>query len=241
MVRPTTPSTWVSAIDVISEFELLVHLDALLDVGEARELGHELRGIHRLGRVLVLHLGDEQPQERVVVDRMPRWRRTTRSASPQAAAFGLTVEISIGATSALLAVLGPPRQRASHSEPVANGDGHLDDALEVVRLLEPDLLGLAHDPEPDGDQIGAQLVRQVVVGLGRGPRSARSRACARTAGPPPPPWMRTPAFSAACRSSIERSMAWRSRCACALRGLVEHLGVGKLVHALPFRTFPGAG
>ena len=48
-----------------------------------------------------------------------------------------------------------------------NGLGDLDDALEVFRLLEPDFLGLPHDPQPDRNQIRPQPLRQIVLGLGK--------------------------------------------------------------------------
>ena len=204
MVRPTMPSTWDSASDVIMEFELLVHLDALLDVREARELGHELGRIHRLGRVLVLHLGDEQPQESVVVDGggIGVGRRggvlIERCVWVDCRYFhGLT-------SSSLLASPSPGAPLLTYARPSRMVLRDFDDALEVVRLLEPDLLGLAHDPQPDRNQIGPQLLRQIVLGLARS--SIRMpTACARTAAPPPPRAIaRRPCLPPAAARSIAR-------------------------------------
>ena len=55
-VLPIRPSACVSASDVTSAIELRIRLDRLLDVRERGELRHELRRIHGLGRILILHL-----------------------------------------------------------------------------------------------------------------------------------------------------------------------------------------
>src|SRR5581483_7553162 len=61
--------------------ELVVGLDRLLDAGEGGELRHELGRVRRVRRILVLHLGDEQLQERVVVERVGPARRACGGAS----------------------------------------------------------------------------------------------------------------------------------------------------------------
>src|SRR5581483_9438696 len=117
-------------------------------------------------------------------------------------------------------------------EAVAYSGGHLDDASEVAGLLEADLLALAHDPQADGDQIGTQLLRQVVVRAGQvleegAPQAAHEQR--RLDG-------LARASSAALRRLQQRDRvadglafplagaAWR---------LVEHLCVGELVHGYP--------
>src|SRR5262249_47434638 len=53
----------------------LVRLDALLDARERGELRDELSGVHRLGRILILHLRGEQLQEGAVIECLRRARR----------------------------------------------------------------------------------------------------------------------------------------------------------------------
>ena len=92
IVRPMKPSACDSASDVIMASSLALVLTRLLDAREGRELGDELGRIHRLGRVLVLHLGDEQPQERVVVERRGRCigGRRRRAGGPMAGLVAVT-------------------------------------------------------------------------------------------------------------------------------------------------------
>ena len=67
IVWPITCSAWDSDEVVSSELQRDVGLHLLLDARNGRELGDRLGRVHRLGRILVLHLGDQQGEKLIVV------------------------------------------------------------------------------------------------------------------------------------------------------------------------------
>ena len=69
VLQPQDASTPLRQLRGLQELvELGVGLDRLLHLRNGGELGHVLRGVHRLRRILVLQLGNQQLEEGFIVD-----------------------------------------------------------------------------------------------------------------------------------------------------------------------------
>jgi hypothetical protein len=104
-----------------------------------------------------------------------------------------------------------------------------DDAVAILRAPEPDFLGLAHNPDPDRDEVGSELLGELVF---------RMRQVLEQNRPEPPAEMESLDRFARLRpvafGGLEQGDGMLQRHALArsggLRRLLQNFRVGKAIH-----------
>src|SRR5690606_3524845 len=98
--------------------QLGVHLNRLFDLREGGKLGHVLGGVHRLRRVLVPHLGDQEFQEGLVIHRGLGFRRRLAGGGRNG---GGHVDVHQLAPIAILRSVSSPSSRSASSAILSSG------------------------------------------------------------------------------------------------------------------------
>ena len=110
---------------------------------------------------------------------------------------------------------------------------HLDEVLESCRFLQADVVCFAHDPEADRNQIGAEALRQIVLGARQILDQGRPQLAQEQQSLDSLARLRRRAACASRSRLMQCSSAWRSRSRDALRRILQNLRIGNLYIRLP--------